>query len=115
METFKIILDFGTLGVLLAVLWGLFTLVRQFAPQLIATWIAMTSTLAKLGEQVENFGTMVVTLGVKVDATKDRASETAREVTLTRTVVERTGSYPAAPTGAGQAAGQPAAPHPDHP
>ena len=110
MDTFKAILDFGVLGVLLAVLVGLFVLVRQFAPQLIATWVAMTGTLAKLGEQVENFGAMMIGMNGKLDETRNRASETAREVTLTRTVVERSGSYPAAPTGAPAAGSPPSSP-----
>lgn len=113
MDTFKAILDFGVLGVLLSVLFGLFVLVRQFAPQLIATWIAMTSTLAKLGEQVDNFGAMVVGLGVKVDATRDRASAAAQSASDAKTAFERSGSYPGiivAPS-----AGYPPAPLPPRP
>jgi hypothetical protein len=108
METFKAILDFGVLGVLLAVLVGLFLLVRQFAPQLIATWIAMTTTLAKLGEQVDNFGAMVIGLGVKVDATRDRASAAAQSASDTKTALERSGSFPG--INAGQAGAPPPAP-----
>ena len=69
-ETVRLILEFGAFGVLALVLWGLFVLLKTFAPPFIAAWVALTSALTKLGEQIENLSSLITGIGVDVRATK---------------------------------------------
>ena len=93
-ETVRLILEFGAFGVLLVVLWGLYSLIKTFAPPFIAAWVSLTSALAKLGEQVENLGGLITGMGADVRATKSAA--------------ERSGGYaPVTQPGAGPQSARP--------
>jgi len=98
METARLILEFGALGVLLVVLYGLFRLLWTFAPPFLSAWTSLTATLAKLGEQVENFGVMMGGMVLKVDAAKAAA--------------ERSGGYPPVPNPTRPEVAPPSARHP---
>jgi len=90
LESAKVILGFGGLGVLLAFMVGLYLLIKQFAPQIIAMGVSLATSLAKFGEKIENFGERIENFGVKVDNASAKATEAAADARATRT-----GSMPA--------------------